>query len=187
MEVTVKAFLVCLFSVLTVSVLGQDGEYSRQRRPRPDLPGANRCRWGSAGVCGGFVNAGCPPGSYCNRNVWPTQTAGLCCRDRPDVERRCPFGQRGVCGTIAGRQCGPGTRCMFMGNFPDAGGKCCIIRPRPNEGRCPPSSGLAGICLFDPNRNCLSDRECRRGQLCCSEGCGSVCKNAIYGPDPVQY
>ncbi|XP_053380206.1 uncharacterized protein K04H4.2-like [Mercenaria mercenaria] len=163
-------------------LLGQGEGYGRQRRPAPG-PGSRQCRWGSVGVCGGFANARCPHGSTCQLN-WQTQTAGPCCRDRPES---CPYGQNGVCGTIAGRMCGPGTTCRFMGNFPDAAGKCCWNRPVSNKGTCPPSSGRAGICIFDPSVNCLSNRDCSGGQICCREGCGKVCKNPVYLPDPISY
>ncbi|XP_064610035.1 WAP four-disulfide core domain protein 3-like [Liolophura sinensis] len=46
-------------------------------------------------------------------------------------------------------------------------------------GVCPQSSGLAGICIFDPNVNCLEDSECAAGEKCCSEGCNKVCKRAL--------
>ncbi|KAK6184830.1 hypothetical protein SNE40_007203 [Patella caerulea] len=43
--------------------------------------------------------------------------------------------------------------------------------------RCPKSSGLATICRFDRSRfNCLSDRQCGDSKICCSNGCGKVCK-----------
>ncbi|KAF2360079.1 WAP-type 'four-disulfide core' domain [Trinorchestia longiramus] len=44
--------------------------------------------------------------------------------------------------------------------------------------RCPPPSGLVGICVIGPN-SCGSDADCSGGQLCCSEGCGSECKNPV--------
>ncbi|ESO97488.1 hypothetical protein LOTGIDRAFT_159529 [Lottia gigantea] len=47
------------------------------------------------------------------------------------------------------------------------------------EGACPPSSGLAGICVFRPGINCISDSECGTGKKCCSEGCGRVCKTTV--------
>ncbi|XP_055955780.1 WAP four-disulfide core domain protein 3-like [Patella vulgata] len=48
-----------------------------------------------------------------------------------------------------------------------------------NEGQCPPSSGMAGICVFRPGYNCLADSECQSDHKCCSEGCGRVCKLAM--------
>ena len=50
-----------------------------------------------------------------------------------------------------------------------------VIKP---IGQCPPPSGLVGICVFT-SENCLSDSECGIGELCCSEGCGRVCKAAV--------
>ncbi|XP_025113374.1 WAP four-disulfide core domain protein 18-like [Pomacea canaliculata] len=47
------------------------------------------------------------------------------------------------------------------------------------EGQCPESSGLAGICIFIPGVNCLSDSECASDLKCCSEGCGKQCKKPV--------
>ncbi|XP_076455322.1 antileukoproteinase-like [Babylonia areolata] len=56
-----------------------------------------------------------------------------------------------------------------------------MMRAMTNKpGACPKPSGMAGICVFDPNVNCLYDSECDGDKKCCSEGCGKVCK------DPVQ-
>ncbi|KAK7089443.1 hypothetical protein V1264_025131 [Littorina saxatilis] len=53
-------------------------------------------------------------------------------------------------------------------------------------GTCPASSGMAGICVFDPNVNCLRDTECAQGEKCCSEGCGKVCKKAVAATPTVH-
>ncbi|KAL5019913.1 hypothetical protein ScPMuIL_002805 [Solemya velum] len=53
------------------------------------------------------------------------------------------------------------------------------VKPRDHLGFCPPSSGLAGICVFDPDRNCIYDSECASDYKCCSEGCGKICKRAL--------
>jgi len=42
--------------------------------------------------------------------------------------------------------------------------------------RCPRPSQQFGICVFDPNRNCLRDRQCPRFQICCPDGCNRVCR-----------
>ncbi|XP_069114778.1 WAP four-disulfide core domain protein 18-like [Argopecten irradians] len=55
-----------------------------------------------------------------------------------------------------------------------------ILQNRRATATCPPSSGMAGICVFDPNVNCLSNTECHGDKLCCPEGCGSVCKKPVY-------
>ncbi|XP_046546850.1 WAP four-disulfide core domain protein 3-like [Haliotis rubra] len=45
---------------------------------------------------------------------------------------------------------------------------------------CPPSSGLGGACVFIKGINCITDSECSDGKVCCSEGCGSVCKAPLH-------
>ncbi|OWF50152.1 waprin-Phi3-like [Mizuhopecten yessoensis] len=45
---------------------------------------------------------------------------------------------------------------------------------------CPSSHGMVGICLWDPNVNCMSNLDCTGGMLCCPHGCGSICMKPVH-------
>ncbi|CAL8144757.1 unnamed protein product [Orchesella dallaii] len=42
---------------------------------------------------------------------------------------------------------------------------------------CPPNKGTSGVCIFNPNVNCLQDSQCQGGKICCPDGCNKICKN----------
>merc|ERR1711893_92782 len=50
--------------------------------------------------------------------------------------------------------------------------------PVPPKVACPKPSGGMGICVEE----CSSNKDCKRGQLCCSNGCGHTC----MAPAPAQ-
>lgn len=155
------------------TVYSQDNYNNGKRAP------LGKCKHGSAGICGGFVNAKCPPGTTCQR-IWPTPTAGVCCFNKPNKpESICPYGEDGICGGIAGLLCREGTTCTDTGAppFPDSAGLCCINKP--SKGQCPPPSTIMTHCAVIPGVNCGSDSECPGGRLCCPYGCGRVCMNPV--------
>merc|ERR1711915_505374 len=92
-----------------------------------------------------------------------------------EAKRRCPSVNPfsvGICvhSCSTDSDCGKGLLCCRNG----CGTVCSKgVEDSSVEGRCPKSSGMAGICVFRPGINCVSDNECAsKGQLCCSEGCG---------------
>ncbi|KAK3600397.1 hypothetical protein CHS0354_026628 [Potamilus streckersoni] len=126
----------------------------------------------------------CKPGYTCNIIPNPKETfgKGVCCGNI------CPEGsnQGPACNVDrSGIPCKTGYRCIpIHGNHKQ--GVCCsspISSHQNKTGTCPPPSGLAGICVFRPGINCLGDEECPLSYKCCPEGCGSVCKQVIYGSD----
>jgi len=50
-----------------------------------------------------------------------------------------------------------------------------------SESRCPPVPPTFGACVFKPELNCVDDNACKNGQVCCSDGCNKICRDA-YGP-----
>ncbi|XP_046335422.2 WAP four-disulfide core domain protein 5-like [Haliotis rufescens] len=86
---------------------------------------------------------------------------------------------------ISDSECSDGKVCCSEGcgsvcKVPIPNAKREIIQPAKRvTGSCPASSGLVGICLFVPGVNCIEDSECAYGKLCCSEGCGKMCKEPV--------
>jgi hypothetical protein len=50
--------------------------------------------------------------------------------------------------------------------------------PSNGDGQCPEAKRTFGTCVVTP-LNCGGDNECKTGQLCCKDGCGRVCKDAV--------
>ncbi|XP_066926694.1 low-density lipoprotein receptor-related protein 1-like isoform X2 [Clytia hemisphaerica] len=59
----------------------------------------------------------------------------------------------------------------------EADGKTCTDE-RPVEYVCPANNEV-GACIYDPLKNCLDNKECNDGKMCCSRGCGSECVQSI--------
>lgn len=43
------------------------------------------------------------------------------------------------------------------------------------RGGCPSTEGFQTVCLFNPDRNCISQDQCPEEYRCCRYGCGSLC------------
>jgi len=56
--------------------------------------------------------------------------------------------------------------------------------PPSGKGTCPVAPPTFGACVFNPDTNCAGDNECKIGQLCCNDGCGKICKDAVTSSKP---
>jgi len=71
-------------------------------------------------------------------------------------------------------------------------GRSCVkptrqpIQPIEKPGDCPANDSF-GVCVFDPEKNCLSDSVCPGSQKCCPNGCNRACTNVRRGPAHVQF
>ena len=93
--------------------------------------------------------------------VLPPGTVGICIDNCNNCEAR---GQV-CCSNGCGRQC----------TTPVTSVRTTTPKPIPSDAQCPAvEPGTLGLCAEMCN-NCEA-----RGQLCCSNGCGHVCKNPVF-------
>ncbi len=48
---------------------------------------------------------------------------------------------------------------------------------------CPAVTDFVSICLFDED-SCIADNECDSDEVCCPDGCGSVCEEPVESSTP---
>ena len=90
-------------------------------------------------------------------------TDGVCCPDCPDGHDICFE----LCGTP---YCEKGTILHWAPNA------CCPACATP---MCPDTSDVVSICLVR-NDSCTDDLDCEQGHLCCENGCGRTCLEAVF-------
>ena len=102
-------------------------------------------------------------------------------------QKCCSYGCGKKCVPVCKKSCRRGQICRMAHvkclNPPCNFSSCIPIRkPVSRPGTCPSNNGI-GPCVITKN-SCTSDAKCRRGQKCCSYGCGKECLPVCSKPCP---